>query len=120
MAYGTLLGNPVMVVASGIGPTTAALCALELLQCRSGMHLTSLTPLANQVACLSCATLHTCRAVHTDCSMLMPSPNLYERVIWTLHKLSKPACAGSSGGDLQQICMLPEKVDVEATIAVQQ
>ncbi len=59
MAYGTLLGNPVMVVASGIGPTTAALCALELLQCRSGVHLTSLLTLANQVACLSCASLHT-------------------------------------------------------------
>ena len=34
MAYGTLMGNPVLVVASGIGPVTAALCALELLQCR--------------------------------------------------------------------------------------
>ncbi|DBA88459.1 TPA: hypothetical protein ACH3X2_004945 [Trebouxia sp. C0005] len=33
MAYGTLLGNQVMVVATGIGPTTAALCTLELLQC---------------------------------------------------------------------------------------
>jgi len=86
MAYGTLLGNPVMVVASGIGPTTAALCALELLQCRSGVHLTSLTPTANQAACLSCATNGksgclfklciiplTYRAVHIDCSMLMPS-----------------------------------------------
>ena len=34
MAYGTLMGNPVLVVASGIGPGTAALCAMELLQCR--------------------------------------------------------------------------------------
>ena len=74
MAYGTLLGNPVMVVASGIGPTTAALCALELLQCRSGVHVTSLTPMANQVVCLSSALLRTHTGLlHTDCSMLMPS-----------------------------------------------
>ena len=34
LAYGDILGNPVLVVASGIGPTTAALCTMELLQCR--------------------------------------------------------------------------------------
>ena len=44
MAYGALLGNPVMVVATGIGPTTAALCALELLQCRLGIHSNALIP----------------------------------------------------------------------------
>lgn len=35
MAHGSILGKPTMVVASGIGPGTAALCVMELLQCRS-------------------------------------------------------------------------------------
>ena len=34
LAYGSILGSPVLVVASGIGPGTAALCIMELLQCR--------------------------------------------------------------------------------------
>ena len=34
MAHGSILGKPTMVVASGIGPGTAALCVMELLQCR--------------------------------------------------------------------------------------
>ena len=33
-AYGSLMGQPVAVIASGIGPGTAALCLMELLQCR--------------------------------------------------------------------------------------
>lgn len=37
LAHGTLLGSPVLVVASGIGPGTAALCTMELLQCRSAV-----------------------------------------------------------------------------------
>lgn len=35
LAHGSVLGNPTLVVASGIGPGTAALCVMELLQCRS-------------------------------------------------------------------------------------
>ncbi len=96
MAYGTLLGNPVMIVASGIGPTTAALCALELLQCRSGVHLTSLPPMANQAAYLSCALfrLHTGLIAVCSCHC----SNLCVRM-----SLLNP---GSSCEDLQQMCML--------------
>ncbi len=31
--YGTLVGEPVILVATGIGPTAAAICLAEVLQC---------------------------------------------------------------------------------------
>lgn len=33
-AHGTLMGQAVAIIASGIGPGTAALCLMEVLQCR--------------------------------------------------------------------------------------
>ena len=43
MAHGSILGSPTMVVASGIGPGTAALCVMELLQCRQILYSAPIT-----------------------------------------------------------------------------
>ena len=68
-----------------------------------------------------CITPYTHRAVHIDCTILMPSPqSICMGYLDSPEATLKAACAGSSCGDLQQMCMVLEKVNVQATIAVQQ
>lgn len=56
-AHGTIMGQPVAVIASGIGPGTAALCLMEILQCRyNESHCMTYHP--KSIACKACCAKH--------------------------------------------------------------